>query len=196
MYWQWSDGGWNSDKRPAAETSTSIHTLFCMRALALCGDHTGSTKARGSALGASEVFRSRRLFKRFTSGVVIKPKFVALHYPRHWHYDVLGALKAFAKIGLTDDDRCNDPLDLLEEKEPQQGGWAAERRFYKKPSSEFQLNADYIATGHDDVPLHSLTGLLPTVSCDQALVGSGFPQVFLDHFAGPMAGQAHRSDAS
>ena len=71
-------------------------------------------------------------------------EFVKLHYPRYWHYDILGALKVFSEIELTGDERSEVALNLLEEKELSDGGWPAEGRYYKKVSDEYSLNADFV----------------------------------------------------
>jgi len=146
-YWQWPDGGWNCDKNPDAKTSTFIHTLYAMRALALYAQHAGDVASKESALRASEVLLKRNLYRRVSDGQIIKPEFVKLHYPLYWHYDILGALKVFAEIGQTGDERFEDALDLLEEKELPAGGWPAEGRYYKKVSSDYSLNADYVSWG-------------------------------------------------
>lgn len=146
-HWQWPDGGWNCDKEPSAHTSTFIHTLYSMRALALYAQHTGDAASLAAAQRAAEFFLKRRLYKRVSDGAVIAREFVKLHYPLYWHYDILGALKIFAEIGFTDDPRCNDALDLLEEKELASGGWSAESRYYKKVSSDFALGSDYVDWG-------------------------------------------------
>jgi hypothetical protein len=146
-YWQWPDGGWNCDKEPSAHTSTFIHTLYSMRALALYAQHTGDADSLAAARRASEFFLKRRLYKRATTGAVIAREFVKLHYPLYWHYDILGALKIFAEIDFTDDERLTDALDLLEEKALPAGGWPAESRYYKKVSNEFELGNDYVDWG-------------------------------------------------
>jgi hypothetical protein len=130
LHWQWPDGGWNCDRNPKADTSSFMETLLPMRGLAAYGELSGDRTVREAALRASEVFLSRRLFKRRSDGKVIHPNFRMLHYPLYWHYDVLGGLKAMAEMGLVRDSRCNDALDLLERKELSNGGWPAEGRFY------------------------------------------------------------------
>ena len=62
---------------------------------------------------------------------MISPHLLRPKYPRYWHYDMLGGLVAMAEMGLINDPRCADALDLLERKELPRGGWAAEGRFYK-----------------------------------------------------------------
>jgi len=146
-YWQWPDGGWNCDKNPDAKTSTFIHTLYSMRALALYAERTGDEESEKSALRASEVMLKRNLYRRVSDGQIIKPEFVKLHYPLYWHYDILGALKVFAEIGQTENERFDDALDLLEAKQLLAGGWPAEGRYYKKVSGDYALNADYVSWG-------------------------------------------------
>lgn len=50
------------------------------------------------------------------------------------------------EIGLVKDARCEDALDLLENKELKVGGWPAEKRYYKV-ASKIELNADYVDWG-------------------------------------------------
>lgn len=134
LHWQWPDGGWNCDRRPSADTSSFMESLLPMRGLAVYAQATGDNAAREAALRASEVFLSRRIFRRRSDGKVIRPDFLMLHYPLYWHYDILGALKAMAEMGLATDPRCGDALDLLERKELPDGGWPAQGRFYRTSS--------------------------------------------------------------
>jgi hypothetical protein len=131
LHWQWPDGGWNCDRNPSADTSSFMETLLPMRGLAAYAEASGNRPAREAAVKASEVFLSRRLFKRCSDGKVIRGNFVMFHYPLFWHYDVLGGLKAMAEMGLVNDPRCSDALDLLERKELPNGGWAADGRLFK-----------------------------------------------------------------
>jgi hypothetical protein len=143
MHWRWPDGGWNCDKRPSASHSTFIHTIHCMRALQRYGARFGDAKATRAATVASEIFLSRRLFKRKSTGAVMKTSFTELHYPLYWHYEVLLGLKVMAETGFLGDPRCNDALDLLEAKRLPDGGWPAEKRYYKT-SNRVELHADWV----------------------------------------------------
>ena len=130
MHWQWPDGGWNCDRRPSAHISSFNESLLPMLGLAAHAER-GDKTARAAAVKASEIFLSRRLYKRLTDGTSISPHMTRPKYPRYWHYDMLGGLVAMAEMGLVKDPRCADALDLLERKELPRGGWAAEGRFYK-----------------------------------------------------------------
>src|SRR5271163_3351344 len=131
MHWQWPDGGWNCDRKPSAHISSFNESLLPMLGLAAHADRTGDDAGRAAASKASEVFLSRRLFRSDTDGKVISPHWLRAKYPRYWHYDMLGALVAMAEMGLINDPRCGEALDLLERKELPGKGWAAEGRFYK-----------------------------------------------------------------
>jgi hypothetical protein len=131
LHWQWPDGGWNCDRNPSADTSSFVESLLPMRALTAYAGASGDDAARAAALKASEVFLSRRLFRRRSDGKLMSLNFLMQHYPLFWHYEVLGALKAMAEIGLINDPRCGEALDLLERKELPAGGWAAEGKHYK-----------------------------------------------------------------
>ena len=85
-----------------------------MRALAAYSSATGDASARAAATRASEVFLERHLFRRRSDGRVMREEFVELHYPLYWHYDILGGLKGLAELGILDDPRAADALDLLE----------------------------------------------------------------------------------
>jgi hypothetical protein len=146
LYWQWPDGGWNCDKDPTADTSSFMETLLPMRGLAAHGRATGDTQAMDAAERAADVFLERRLFRRRRDGRVIHPEFTLLHYPLYWHYDFLAGLKGMADVGALGDPRCGDALDLLEEKWLAEGGWPAEKRYYKT-SDQIALGNDFLDWG-------------------------------------------------
>ena len=131
LHWQWPDGGWNCDGRPGADTSSFMETLTPMLGLVAYAERCRSADAARAAERAAEVFLKRRLFRRVRDGAIIRPEFVKLHYPLYYHYDFLGGLKAMARLGRVKDPRCEEALDLLEDKQLPEGGWPAERRYYR-----------------------------------------------------------------
>ncbi|HKZ98583.1 MAG TPA: hypothetical protein VJ326_03205 [Thermoplasmata archaeon] len=147
LHWQWPDGGWNCDRRPSADTSSFMETMLPMLGLAAYARMTESVAVRDAVDRASQVFLRRRLFLRASNGRIIDPDFVALHYPLYWHYDFLGGLIAMASIGRIRDPRCEDALDLLEQKRLPDGGWPAEKRYYRVRSRTMGTNADYVDWG-------------------------------------------------
>ena len=147
LHWQWPDGGWNCDRHPKADTSSFMETLLPMLGLAVYARKYRRAAAAKAARAAGDVFLRRRLFKRASDGRIIAPDFVALHYPRYWHYDFLGGLKALMQVGRIDDPRCAEALDLLEERRLRGGGWPAEKRYYKVSPKTMVSNADYVNWG-------------------------------------------------
>ena len=147
LHWQWPDGGWNCDRRPEADTSSFMETLWPMLGLAAYGQHHGSPPALDASRRAAEVFLTRRLFKRAHGGQIIRSDFVKLHYPHYYHYDFLAGLRAMDRLGLVSDERCRDALDLLEEKELPEGGWPAEARYYRGTSRVMRSGAEWVDWG-------------------------------------------------
>ena len=150
FHWQWPDGGWNCDKKPGASQSSFMESILPLRALALYGKVTGDATAQRAAERAAEVFLARRLFRRRADGSVIRPEFTCLHYPLYWHYDILHGLKVMAEAGFLHDPRCRDALALLAAKRLPDGGWPAERKYYKT-STEVALGNDHVDWGGTSV---------------------------------------------
>jgi hypothetical protein len=96
-----------------------------MRALAASGDSSEAVDR------AAQVFVDRRVFRRRSTGEVIRRDFVTLHYPLYWHYDALAGLVGLAEAGCLSDPRRAEALDLLESKRLPDGGWPAEARYYR-----------------------------------------------------------------
>jgi hypothetical protein len=142
LHWQWPDGGWNCDRRPAAHTSSFEETLLALRGLAVYGQQHGSVDALAGAAKAAEVFLARRMLFRRADGTRITTQFGCLHYPRYWHYDYLGGLQAMVEAGAIADDRCSAALDLLEAQRLRDGGWATVSTFYAtSPGSRKSLDS-------------------------------------------------------
>ena len=127
------DGGWNCDKRAAtACPSTSRCRPDVGAARVLGGD--GETRAR-AAERTAELFLEHRLFRALRTGEPIRESFVTVHSPPFWHYDFFQALVVPARMGLADDPRAADGLDLLEERRLPDGRWRA-GRWWKAPGSK------------------------------------------------------------
>ena len=144
LRWQWPDGGWNCDKNPAAATSSFCETLLPMRGLAAYS-RSGNDATAAAARRAAEVLLARRLAYRISTGELIHPEFVKLHYPLYWHYDLLGGLKCLADLRMLDDKRCTDALDLLESMRLADG-WPAHARYYRV-SADIALHHDCVDWG-------------------------------------------------
>lgn len=134
--WQWPDGGWNCDKNPSASHSSFMESLIPFRGLAIYGETRNHQGALTAAKKASEIFLKRHLYLGENSGEVIHEDFIHLHYPCFWHYDILFSLKVMKEAGFMGDIRCKKAIKLLQLKQLPDGGFPAERKFYKVISSE------------------------------------------------------------
>lgn len=128
--WQWPDGGWNCDRDPQAAKSSFHETTIGVRALALYGRLRRKPRAVAAARRAAEIFLKRNMFRRLSDGRVMNSKFLPLHYPTYWHYDVLFGLKVMAEAGLIGDTRCQEAIEVLESKRLPDGGFPSEAKFY------------------------------------------------------------------
>lgn len=136
LKWQWPDGGWNCDKKKTAAHSSFHESWMPVRALWAYYELSGDPRAREAVERASEIFLSRRLFRRLSDGEVMYEGFTHLSYPTYWHYDILNGLMMMGEIGRLDDPRCTEALDLLETKRLPNGGFPAELRYYTVTNRE------------------------------------------------------------
>jgi hypothetical protein len=144
--WQWPDGGWNCARADDAHTSSFMETLTPMRGLAVYGRAHGHRSATAAARRASEVFLTRHLYRRRSNGRPMRPDFQRLHYPLYWHYDILGGLRGLADVGRLSDPRAAEALDWLEARELPDGGWPAERKYYRLRTS-FHFGGEFVEWG-------------------------------------------------
>jgi hypothetical protein len=122
--WQWPDGGWNCDPRPAARHSSFYETLGTLRGLA---EHGGFPEAVSAA---AEFLLKHRLYRSHRSTRVIDGEWLRLHWPTYWHYDILQALRVLARLGLVNDRRAQDAVNHLLSLRQSDGSWRANGRRY------------------------------------------------------------------
>jgi hypothetical protein len=142
LHWQWPDGGWNCDKNPKACHSSFMESILPLRALARYGRRHNHEPALMAAKRAAEIFLVRQMYLRRSTQRVIRGEFAELHYPLYWHYDILHGLKVMAEAGFIRDKRCRRALDLLAGKQLPDGGWPAERKYYKASNQPRHGNDD------------------------------------------------------
>lgn len=164
---QWPDGGWNCDKRPGARVSSVQETLIPLRGLAQWSRATGDERARRAAKRAAEFLLERRLLWRKRDGVLIEPEWGGpvdkVHYPIRF-YDVLSSLLVMTEMGIVRDRRCQDALDLLEQKRLADGSFPVEWTNVKR-ADRIESRGTFADWG----PLHKKKGN-PFVSVDALYV--------------------------
>lgn len=133
---QWPDGGWNCSPRASGRRSSFHETLPAMWGLHEYAAATGSTQAAEAANQAAEMILQHRVFRRHGTGGAIHPSWVALHYPPYWHYDVLQAMLVLTRMGLGDDERMGDALDVIKSKQGTDGRWRPNGYWWRPPGTE------------------------------------------------------------
>jgi hypothetical protein len=162
--WQWPDGGWNCDRKASGYRSSFNESLPPMWGLHEYWTATGETGAREAAERTAELLLEHRLFRALASGEPIRESFVTVHSPPFWHYDFFQALVVLARMGLADDTRATDGLDLLEERRLPDGRWRAGGRWWKAPGSKGS-NVEVVDWGsgpNELLTLHALRVLRAT----------------------------------
>jgi hypothetical protein len=143
---QWPDGGWNCDSNAKGTVSSFYETVTPMWGLSEYARATGDTDARLAAERAAELFLERRLFRSLRSGKVINPRWLDLHYPLYWHYDILHGLLLLSRVVGLSDPRVSEALDIVESKRRPDGTWRAGGSYWKLPGSSV-AGADIVDWG-------------------------------------------------
>lgn len=133
--WQWPDGGWNCDPRASGRRSSFHESLPPAWGLHEYWLATGAAWAHEAAGRATELFLSHRLFRSLADGEVIDRRWVVLHYPAYWHYDVLQALLILSRLGKAGDPRTADALELLVRRRRPDGRWQPGAYWWRPPGS-------------------------------------------------------------
>jgi hypothetical protein len=144
---QWPDGGWNCDPNPRAHNSSVYETVTPMWGLAEFARATGDDDARAAAVRAAEVLLSRKLFRSRRTGEVVNRRWLELHYPLYWHYDVLHGLVLLHRVGLLGDPRTREALDLVEAKRRPDGTWRATSPYWKPAGGRSVSGAESVDWG-------------------------------------------------
>jgi hypothetical protein len=135
ILWQWSDGGWNCDRRPAASSASVHESLGPLWGLAAYHRATGDPEAGRAARRAVDFLLERRLFRSRRSGEVIHPAWLRFRHPAYYHYDVLQALWVLAKAGYLPDPRADEAVTLVASRRRKDGRWDANGRWWKRPGA-------------------------------------------------------------
>ena len=164
--WQWPDGGWNCDSSEDARHSSFYESLATLWGLSEYLRVTDDDAVRPAVDRAAELLLKHRVFRSCHGGEVINPRWIRLHYPVYWHYDILQALRVLDRAGKLGDPRTREALDLIESKRAKDGTWHAEGRFWHRGPVN-AANTEVVDWGGDG-PNEMLT-----LNSLRVLVGSG-----------------------
>jgi hypothetical protein len=122
------DGGWNCERANGSLRSSFHTTINVLEGLLEYEMATGGTRASKQARISGEMYLlERSLFRRLTTGQPADDKFLCLHHPNRWQYDILRALDYFRSAskftGTTPDPGLEEAVDHIKTKRLADGTW-------------------------------------------------------------------------
>ncbi len=124
---QLDDGGWNCETEVGSVRSSFDTTICVLEGLLAYERAHGATERIGEARRRGEEYLlARRLFRRASTGEVVKPMWLQFSFPTRWHYDVLRGLEYFRAVGERPDARVEEAIELVRSKRRPDGRWVLE----------------------------------------------------------------------
>jgi hypothetical protein len=123
LTWQWPDGGWNCSIKAATTHSSFYETITPLWGLAEYARATGDRDAMEAAAHTADFFLQHRIFRSHRTGKVGDPRWLELHWPPYYAYDLVWGLTVLHRAGALPDDRADDALRLLRERQGPDGRW-------------------------------------------------------------------------
>jgi hypothetical protein len=118
------DGGWNCEVEFGSVRSSFDTTVDVLDGLLEFERATGGSDAvREARRSGEEYLLDRALFRRKSTGDVVKPAYLDAAFPYYWHYDVLRALDYFRRAGANPDPRMAEAVGTVRSKRQPDGRW-------------------------------------------------------------------------
>jgi len=118
------DGGWNCETENGSVRSSFDTTIDVLDGLVELERATGgSPELRAARRSGEEYLLERQLFRRKSTGEVVKPAYLEFAFPYYWHYDVLRALDYFRGSGAEPDPRMAEAVEIVRSKRRPDGRW-------------------------------------------------------------------------
>lgn len=125
---QLEDGGWNCEAENGSVRSSIDTTINVLDGLlAFERAHGGPADVRARRRLGEEYLLERGLFRRKSTGDVVRPSYLEFAFPHYWHYDVLRALDYFRDAGADPDPRMGEAIELVRAKRQTDGRWLLDR---------------------------------------------------------------------
>jgi hypothetical protein len=120
---QLEDGGWNCEAPKSSRAS--FHTTICVLEGLLEYERARGPAAEIAAARrrGEEYLLERGLFRRRSSGQVVKAAFLNFAFPPRYHYDVLRALDYLRATGAKPDERVADAVQVVAKRRQADGRW-------------------------------------------------------------------------
>ena len=123
-----ADGGWNCDAENGSIRSSFDSTIDVLDGLVAFEQATGgSPEVQAARRAGEEYLLERHLFRRRSTGEVVRRGYLEFAFPYYWHYDVLRALDYFRNAGAQPDPRMADGVELVRSKRQPDGRWLLDR---------------------------------------------------------------------
>src|SRR5262249_56108760 len=103
------------------------------------GDEGSFREAEARAI---EFMLAHRLYRSDKTGKVIAERFTHLTYPWHWHYTVLRGLDYLRLTAAIDDERLDDPIQLLLDQRKPNGRCPLQKRIHGHLVGEMETPRD------------------------------------------------------
>jgi hypothetical protein len=133
---QMDDGGWNCEQENGSTRGSFDTTINVLEGFLEYERATGGNSDVAAArIRGQEYLLERKLFRRLSTGEVIKPNtapWLLFAFPNGWHYDVLRGLDHMRNAGVTADGRVTEAIQLVESKRDADGRWPLELAFHDK----------------------------------------------------------------
>ena len=123
---QLDDGGWNCETEFGSVRSSFDSTICVLEGLLAYDRATGGDRTAAAGRRGEEYLLERSLFRRRSTGEVVKPGYLEFSFPTRWHYDVLRALEYFRTVGGAPDERLAEAVELVRNKRQADGTWLLE----------------------------------------------------------------------
>lgn len=132
---QLQDGGWNCYAVWGGKHGSFKATVQPLWALADILPHNPREEWTKAAQRASEFLLRHRIYRSDEDDSVVLLDFLKSHYPLHYLYDFLHALRVLTTLGVRDDPRLGEAVKLLIEKRLPEGRWVLEAvyRGWRRP---------------------------------------------------------------
>jgi len=123
-----ADGGWNCEAENGSVRSSFDTTINVLDGLLEFERADGGpAEVRAARRSGEEYLLERGLFRRKSTGSVIRPDYLEFAFPYYWHYDVLRALDYFRHSGADPDPRMAEAVALVQSKRQPDGRWRLDR---------------------------------------------------------------------
>ena len=121
------DGGWNCEVENGATVSSFGTTINVLEGL-LENEQAagGAADVRAARLRGQEYLLERRMFRRKSTGEVIRPSWLEFSFPPYYFYDVLRGLEYLRRAEAESDDRIAEAIEVVEQKRGADGRWPLE----------------------------------------------------------------------